>query len=295
MACACLLLPAACSSSPPVARSLDPSAAHPLAGETIAFAFEGALYAANGDGSERRLITRFPEPSFPYGGPYWSPDGSQLIVRTETTPDSDGTVDGYIFRVDADGSDLVNLSAVSGSTGDAMPSWSPDGREIAYASTKPGEPFPRLYVMDADGSRPRLLAPLEFEAQYPAWSSVGTIAFAGVVGRNFDIYSIQPNGSELRRLTEDQSPDNWPTFTPDGSQIAFYSNREGGDGIWVMNADGSDPHRIADGGEPNWSPDGRYITFNCAHSERAEICAVRPDGSGLITLFEDAGFPVVRP
>lgn len=311
IACACLVSAAACSSDSPnppgtaeasrpqsapptVGASADPSDSNPLAHVTIAFTFEGVVYAANGDGSNRRVITRFPEPTSPYGGPYWSPDGSELIIRTET-PRSEGAVDGYIFKVNGDGSDLVNLSAVSGSTGDAMPAWSPDGGEIAFASTRPGDSYPRLYVMGADGTRPRLVAPLDFEAQYPTWSTTGSIAFSGVVDRNFEIYSIRPDGSELRRLTDDPSGDNWPTYSPDGAHIAFYSNRDGVDGIWVMNADGSNALRIADGGEPNWSPDGRFITFNCPSAERAAICGIRPDGSGLTTLFEDAGFPAIRP
>jgi Tol biopolymer transport system component len=189
----------------------------------------------------------------------------------------------------------MNLSEVSGSSADAMPGWSPDGRQIVYTATKPRDRLPTLYVMNVDGTEPTRLATLDFEAQYPVWSSKSWVAFAGIVDSNFDIYSIRPDGSGLQRLTEDPAQDNWPTFSPDGTTIAFSSNRDGVDGIWVMNADGTSPHRIAEGGEPNWSPDGRYIVFDCGGVERALICAVRPDGSDLVRLFARAGFPALRP
>jgi Tol biopolymer transport system component len=267
----------------------------PLANETVAFTYRDVLYTADVDGSDRRAITDFPGAPYPYGGPYWSPDGRRLIIRTETKPRPDGNGSGYIFRVDADGSHLINLSAVSGSNDDAMPGWSPDGRQIVYTATKPADHVPTLYVMNADGTEPRRLAALDFEAQYPAWSSQGWIAFTGVVDGNFDIYSIRLDGSGLQRLTEDPAQDNWPTISPDSTAIAFSSNRDGADGIWVMNADGTDPHQLAEGGEPHWSPDGRYIAFDCGGVRHASICAIRPDGSDLVRLFARAGFPALRP
>lgn len=268
---------------------------HPLGAATIAFTHDDVLYAAQGDGSDRRVITGFPGPPYPYAGAFWSPDGRQLIIRAETEPTSEREGAGYILRVDADGSDLMNLSAVSGSRGDAMPAWSPDGEHIVYAATKPGDRFTSLYMMRADGSDPRRLVQLDFEAQYPTWSSRNMIAFAGVVGENFDIYSVRPNGSGLTKLTKQPGQDNWPTYSPDGRSIAFFSVRDGSEGIWVMDADGGAAKLIAEGGEPNWSPDGGWITFDCGDAERAVICAVRPDGSELVQLFDDATFPVIQP
>ena len=287
------------STTPSVVVAADPTpgtvAGTPLAKEVVAFTHRDVLYMANADGSGRRVITDFPGAPYPYAGAFWSPDGRQLIIRTESTETAKRGGAGYIFRVNADGTGLVNLSAVSGSKGDAMPGWSPDGRSIVYAATKRGDEFTSLYVMDADGSQPRRLTDLDFEAQYPAWSSAGTIAFAGVVGQNFDIYSVNQDGSGLERLTTQAGPDNWPTYSPDGKQIAFFSVREGSEGVWIMEADGSDPRFVVEGGEPNWSPDGEWITFDCGDSERAVICAIRPDGSDLVRLFGRATFPVLRP
>lgn len=279
----------------PADPTLGSAAGTPLAKEIVAFTHRDVLYMANADGSGRRVITDFPGAPYPYAGAFWSPDGRQLIIRTETKGTATHEGAGYIFKVNADGTGLVNLSAVSGSKGDAMPGWSPDGRSIVYAATKRGDEYTSLYVMDADGSQPRRLTELDFEAQYPAWSSAGSIAFGGVVGQNFDIYSVNQDGSGLERLTTQQGQDNWPTYSPDGTQIAFFSVREGSEGIWIMEEDGSNARFVATGGEPNWSPDGEWITFDCGDAERAAICAVRPDGSDLVRLFGRATFPVLRP
>ena len=156
--------------------------------------------------------------------------------------------------------------------------------------------IPLLDVLGERGRDRRLLADLDFEAQYPAWSSTGVIAFAGVQSGAFDIYTMRPDGSGLMNLTRDAWADNWPSFSPDGLLIAFFSERGGNPGIWVMAADGTGARRIADGGEPSWSPDGEYIVFNCGvEDDSAPICAIQPDGSGRVQLFDDAGFPAVRP
>ncbi len=289
-------LPGDHSSSMPVGQSAPRSAApdRPILGQTIAFTFEGVLYAANGDGSARTVITDFPGLAEPYAGAFWSPKGDRLIIRMEDPIDTAGG-GGYVYAVDPDGSNLTNLSAVSGSHYDAMPGWSADGTEIVYVARKPGDTVGQLYVMEANGAAPRTLIETRFEAQYPAWSSTDRIAFAGVKDRGFDIFSVRSDGSELTQLTTDPSPENWPTWSPDGSHLAYFASREGKEGIWIMDADGSDQRFLVEGGEPNWSPDGDEITYDCGDTENAVICAVHPDGSDPVRLFEDAAFPVVRP
>lgn len=113
----------------------------PLARREIAFTYRAVLYLARGDGSKRQVITEFPGPPYPYAGAYWAPDGTQLIVRTEA--EKGKRLAGYIYRVDADGSDLVNLSKQSGSRHDAMPAWSPDETRSSTRQLNRMMPFRR--------------------------------------------------------------------------------------------------------------------------------------------------------
>ena len=96
-----------------------------------------------------------------------------------------------------------------------------------------------------------------------------------------ELFLINPDGSGRKRLTDNQSFESDPTFSPDGSQIAYGSSGDAGSGIWVMNADGSNARAITTDGpgyHPTWSPDGTKIAYV---SGDASIRVVNSDGSGL--------------
>ncbi|MEJ0061393.1 MAG: hypothetical protein WDM79_18320 [Terricaulis sp.] len=88
---------------------------------------------------------------------------------------------------------------------------------------------------------------------------------------------------ERRRLTNNPAIDTGPSFAPDGSQIAFESDRGGSQQIYVMNADGSRQRRISFGdgryATPVWSPRGDLIAFTRQSGGRFSIGVMRPDGS----------------
>ena len=111
-----------------------------------------------------------------------------------------------------------------------------------------------------------------------------------------DIYSVPIAGGEARALTHGIEWNFQPRFSPDGSKIAFVSDRGGGDNVWVMNADGSDPQAITEEKEdlvhnPNWSHDGEYIVakkgFTSTRSIPAgEIWLLHSGGGGGLQLTE---------
>ena len=80
-------------------------------------------------------------------------------------------------------------------------------------------------------------------------------------------------GTDLTRLTHSPGPDFDPSWSPDGTQIAFRSERSGQPEVWVMNADGTGQRQLAAGLSPAWSPDGSLIAF----SGRAGLSVIRPD------------------
>jgi Tol biopolymer transport system component len=94
---------------------------------------------------------------------------------------------------------------------------------------------------------------------------VDKIAFYSERNAPAEIYTMNLDGSELKRLTNNNAEDQCPAFSPDGSQIAFCSNRSGNYEIYVMNNDGSNQIRLTNSSQkesqPEWSPDGEQIVF----------------------------------
>lgn len=106
----------------------------------------------------------------------------------------------------------------------------------------------------------------KFGDRWPAFSPDGKqIAFTSRRDNDFEIYLMNADGSDQRRLTRNPGLDVRPAFSPDGKTIAFTSNREGSYAIYLMNADGSNPRRLTSGFESCdyacWHPDGQRLLF----------------------------------
>jgi len=117
----------------------------------------------------------------------------------------------------------------------------------------------------------------------------GKIVFTSARDGQQEIYSVNPDGTSQTRLTNNSVGDGEPAFSPNGSKIAFVSDRfTGNDGIFVMNADGTGQTRLADSfadGGPTWSPDGSRIAFVGRDND---IHAINVDGSGDADLTRSA-------
>ncbi len=105
--------------------------------------------------------------------------------------------------------------------------------------------------------------------------NLGKIVFASGRNGNLEIYTMNPDGSNLTRITSNTSPDYYPSFSKDGSKIVFVSDRDGNPEIYTMNRDGSNQTRITDNQAwdlyPNFSPDGKKIVFYSRRDGNDEI------------------------
>ena len=139
----------------------------------------------------------------------------------------------------------------------------------------------QICLMNADGTGRRQLTNLTSTAFYPSLSPDGqTVYFSSNQSGSFEIYSIDLNGNGLQRLTNGIGTLYAPELSPDGSKIIFTNH---GNGIWVMNADGSDPHAITfkDDIDPTWSPDGSMIAFASNRSGERQLYVANANGRNV--------------
>jgi TolB protein len=198
----------------------------------------------------------------------------------------DATWEVWVMR--GDGSDPKQLT--QNEANDMTPTWSPDGKSIAFVSDRDNNK--EIYVMKADGTQPLNLTYEPAEDWTPAWAPDGSaIAFASYRDGNWEIYVMKPDGSEPMRLTRHNAADVSPTWSPDSKQIAFASNRDGNWEIYVMNRDGTGLRRLtsddATDSAPAWSPDGKAIAFESYRDGDMEIYLMATDGSEVQDVSND--------
>ena len=191
------------------------------------------LFVMNRDGSGLHDITNTPGAS--EWSPSWSPDGTRLVYQGD---------DG-LYVVDADGSDPVRITDFASGAIDYYPAWSPVGDVIAF-ERKAGEATFGIWTVNADGTDARPVVDGPLDEEYPAWSPDGThlaftrgSSFAGPYD-DTEIWTVAVDGTGLTQLTADTTADFYgPTWSRDGRQIAWHSERSGAGDIWTMNADGT--------------------------------------------------------
>src|SRR5687768_17110699 len=137
------------------------------------------------------------------------------------------------------------------------PTWSPDGRSIAYQSYVRIQP--QIIVSNVYQGTRETLTDDKTGAYLPAFSPDGTrIAFTSMRDGNSEIYIMNRNGTGLRRLTNNSAGDSTPRWSPTATQIVFTSDRSGSAQVWVMDTEGLNVRRLtlneswADGA--TWSP-----------------------------------------
>ncbi len=174
----------------------------------------------------------------------FSPDGKRLVFASS----SEGNVDLYTIR--SDGKNVSRLTTARAI--DTQPAWAPNGRQIAFTSTRTGSP--QIYLMDKDGSNVRRLT---FSAEFhdePTWSNDGTrIICTTKVGGKFQLATIDTITSN-RTVIPGPGNNESPCLSPEGSMLAFASDRTGSPQVFITDAEGA-PHQLTQEGKsysPTW-------------------------------------------
>ncbi|MGB5013903.1 MAG: hypothetical protein WBO68_07705, partial [Pyrinomonadaceae bacterium] len=202
-----------------------------------------AIASSNSDGTGTTTLADAGVPPIYNNNPSWNSVGTKIVYET----------DNEIWVMNSDGSGKVNLTNTqTGIASERDPSWSSTGK-IAYERNS------EIWTMDANGTMqapfPGITQPIPAD---PAYSPDGTkLAFQS----GGDIWIINTDGTNERRLTGPNYYDSGPAWSPDGTKIIF---SKGGSGISVINIDGTSELALTNGiGDraPSWSNDGTKIAY----------------------------------
>lgn len=158
------------------------------------------------------------------------------------------------------------------------PAWSPDGTRMAYVSFQNKKPI--VFVQSLSASRqPAPVANYRGSNSAPAWSPDGRqLAVVLTKDGGSQIYLMNPDGSNLRRITFSGTIDTEPFFSPDGQSIYFTSDRGGSPQIYRMPAGGGEATRVTFEGDynvsPRISPDGKTLAYITRNSGRFQLMAM---------------------
>jgi gamma-glutamyltranspeptidase len=246
-----------------------------------------------------------------YGGPglrepAWAPDGSRVAA----------SVLGEIWIMAPDGRSAGPLRIQDAPGDHREPAWSPDGARLAFSAETPAG-FD-IYLVPARGGRAERVTTLEGDERWPSWTRDGRIVFAHRHGPQWDLRVAKPgDAGDPVRLTESSDNETQPRVSPDGSRIAFVSDRDSEDGdveLWTMRVEaaresedapagrrGAGQARVTRlrGGEafPSWSPKSDHLAY---YAEREGLGSVwvswvepLPDAHGTVARPRPAPGPVL--
>jgi Tol biopolymer transport system component len=270
-----------------------------------------AVCLVRSDGTEVRRVTR----QLPTTDAAWSPDGQRIaFTRNEDTGEYTTFTHDDVFVMNADGSDVHQLTPDKDGRSLSQPAWAPDGRRLVYLdgeSVQSAVPsrYGDLFVIGDDGSAPRRLAARPITD--PEWSPDGR-EIVLVRGENLptqsandDLWVLDVLSGAQRRLTSTPpgTYEQAPAWSPDGSRIAFVrftsnSQFDGMSSIQVMNRDGSGerqllvhklyayaPYSLA------WSPDGKTIAFETSSTPECTSISLLDVVSGSVRPLTSCSRP----
>lgn len=256
------------------------------------------IYCINTDGTG---LTRLTDGQGSYTEPAWSPDGALIACERSVSGAS------RVFLMRSDGSEGQVLGSRSYETWG--PAWLSDGSALVVTTSRGGDPD--LIVIDTSGGCQRYVAASNDSEDEACPSPDGQWAIytvlessSGLDGETLRTHIWKRSLTDITaprvQLTYGDCIDQSAEYSPDGTRLIFVSNRgaSGGLGLWVAQADGSNPSQVNVQGEcrdPVWSSDGNRIAFARFAGGQWHICAANPDGTGLTQVTHQAAAPALDP
>jgi Tol biopolymer transport system component len=214
---------------------------------------DSSVVTMNADGSNRKLV--FQAVQGAAFSPSWSPNGERIAFGYGGFLQGRRTNGAKIVLVNRNGSGVEELTADMPNAG--FPSWSADGKEIVYRSFGPKDMGLRIFNLESHTTR----ALTQGSDNLPYWSPDGSrILFTRKEDENFDIYTIKPDGTDVRRMTDSPANDAHAVWSQEGKYIMWNSGEYGFKdeaalydnsfqpygSIWIMNADGTGKRQLTD-------------------------------------------------
>ena len=221
--------------------------------------------------------------------PAFSPDGAALAFVRSVGPES------ALHVVHFGTGEVRRLTAGKQQVGDVT--WSDEGRSLIFTSLHAGG-RDTLWRIPRSGGEPQPVAGVGEGARFPSAAAGGRLVYLQqVVDSN--MYRVElPSGVAAvpRQLVSSNRVESSPDISPDGTRIAFSSNRSGSHEVWLADADGSNPRQLTTLGtamQPRWSPDGRYLATSVgltpSISTASTIYVIDPASGASRRLTEAVG------
>lgn len=233
------------------------------------------IFVINADGTGNTQLTIHEGRDI---GPAWSPDASKIAFYTHSEDESKWS----IFVMDSNGDNIEQLTYME-NVYDNSPTWSPDGAKIAFAREYPLQNYiSELWIMDSNGDNQHQIASIAGNG--PEWSGINNqIVYYSYNTGDAEIYTMNPDGTNIQQLTNTNSDNIWPAWSANGERIVFVSDRDNNYEIYIMDANGFNQERLTENNyldyRPDCSPDGTQIAFLSDRDGNFEIYLMNIDGS----------------